>query len=142
MTLLRTLALAAACTLLAAPLALAQEAITTAPAGAPPAAEGAPAPVTPMRAEDSNSPQAIGRWAQDVLAGKPAEPEQIAAGGPDARRGCSEPADRKPHGEVWGGIGSGGYRNVGAVVTQPIGKCGSITVGAEKTEFDAPRRRR
>lgn len=126
-------ALAAA--LLAPSAVRAQETIATGPEGAPPAAE---APTRPL-AEDPQSPEAIGRWARDVIAGRPAEDAQKVA---EAKRGCTPPDDRKPHGEVWAGVGTGGYREVGGVVTQPIGQCGSVTIAVDKMENDNYRRRR
>ena len=47
---------------------------------------------------------------------------------------CAAPEDRKPHGMVWGAVGTGGYREVGGVATQPIGRCGSVTVMINRTE--------
>jgi hypothetical protein len=127
----RVLILAAA--LIAPTAALAQEAIATGPEGAPPAAE---APWAPL-AEDPQSPEAIGQWARGVIAGQPSEDGQKLA-----RTGCTPPDDRRPHGEVWAGIGTRGYRELGGVVTQPIGKCGSVTIAVDKMESDGPRRRR
>ena len=37
--------------------------------------------------------------------------------------------DGKPHGEVWAGAGAHGYREAGGVVTEPIGRCGQVTIG-------------
>lgn len=118
--------------------ALAQEAISTAPPGAPPAAEAAPAPPAIVR-DDPNSPDAIGRWANAVLAGEPTEEAKAEA---PKRAGCIPPTDGKPHGEVWAGIGTGGYRNVGGMVTVPLGECGYASIAVDKSEFDAPKRRR
>jgi hypothetical protein len=122
--------------LLAAPsAALAQEAIATGPQGPPPAAEA------PSRAlaQDPQSPEAIGRWAQGVIAGRPSQEAQRVA---EAPAGCTPPDDRRPHGEVWAGVGTHGYRELGGVVTQPVGKCGSVTIAIDKMESDPPRRRR
>lgn len=96
----------------------AQEAISTASAEDPPAAVSA----------DEEDP---GDWARRVLAGKPAPPEPESPGGPER---CQSATDGKPHGEVWVGAGTRGYREVGGVVTQPIGKCASVTIGVSKTE--------
>lgn len=70
-----------------------------------------------------------------MLDGRPAE-ETTAALNPR----CPV-SDGKPHGEVWAGVGTRGYRTVGGVVTQPIGDCGSVTVGVSRTEGDFGRRR-
>ena len=125
--------------LLSASAASAQEAITTGPqgSGAPPSAS---APTPPMeRTAPDDSPAANGDWARVVLAGRPAQRASVG----QARTGsCEAPPDRKPHGEVWGGVGTGGYREVGGVVTQPIGECGSVTIAVDKTEFDGDRRGR
>lgn len=134
------LAIALAAALLTPSAVLAQEAIATGPEGAPPAAE------TPNRplAEDPQSPEAIGRWARDVIAGRPTEEaRQVAEAQRNPQgRGCTPPEDRKPHGEVWAGVGTGGYRELGGVVTQPVGKCGSVTIAVDKMENDNYRRRR
>lgn len=50
------------------------------------------------------------------------------------RSRCGRKADPDPHGHVWAEVGTGGYRSAGAVVTQPLGDCGSLTVGVSKTE--------
>jgi hypothetical protein len=127
---------AAAGALLAAGTAAAQEAIRTAPEGAPPAGETAPAAAHSPLPPDEDSPDAIGRWARGVLAGEPAAEPM-----PKAPRGCVPAEDRRPHGQVWAGVGTGGYREVGGVVTQPLGTCGSVTIGAGKVESDGFRRR-
>jgi hypothetical protein len=103
--------------------ARAGEAIPTGASGAPPAAE-APAPLG-----GDDSPEAIGAWARGVLAGAPAA--ETAA---PAKAGACRPNDGKPHGEVWAGVGTGGYREVGGVVTQPVGDCGQVTIGVDRTE--------
>jgi len=121
--------------------ASAQEAIQTGPGGAdaPPSAPASAAPATV--ADPDNGPAANGAWARRVLSGQKAEPERTADDG-GRRRGCPAPPDRKPHGEVHAGVGTGGYREVGGAVTQPIGDCGSVTIAVDKTEFDGGRRGR
>lgn len=117
------------------PAAAAQEPMATAGASAsPPAAEAAPPPVASTTAEDRKARE-IGDWARGVLDGRPSE-EAAAI----ATSRCPA-SDGKPHGEVWAGIGTRGYRTVGGVVTQPIGDCGSVTVGVSRTESDFGRRR-
>jgi hypothetical protein len=106
----RSAAIACLALLVASPAA-AEEAVTTAGSGAPlPAAEGSARPISDPAMVD---PQADGS-------------EAGARSG--ERPGCRPPPDRKPHGEVWAAIGTGGYRSVGGVVTQPIGDCGFITI--------------
>jgi hypothetical protein len=48
--------------------------------------------------------------------------------------GCYQAADGKPHGEVWAGVGTHGYRNVGTAMTAPVGKCGSVSIMVDRTE--------
>lgn len=136
------LALGACCALLAATGARAQEIVRTGAEGAPPEAGpiDAAASSEAGQAREAAKDKAIGDWAQRVLAGAPSvdEPPKPAA------KGCAAlPAnDGKPHGEVWAGIGNHGYREVGGVVTQPIGKCGSLTVAVDKTDGNFGRRGR
>lgn len=113
--------------------AAAEEPMTTAGASAspPPAAEAALTAPTPTAAEDRKARE-IGDWARGVLDGRPSE--QAAASRCPA-------SDGKPHGEVWAGIGTRGYRTVGGVVTQPLGDCGQVTVGVSHTGSDVGRRR-
>ena len=122
---------------LAAAPAMAQEVIAAGPQGAPPTA-GVPG-------DPEDSPEAIGEWGRRVLAGEPTGPDAARAaamrrGGPS---GCLQPGDdRKPHGEVTVGAGTGGYREAGAVVTAPIGSCAQVTIAVDGARIDAPRRRR
>jgi hypothetical protein len=126
--------------LIAAPLiafasaALADEAIAT-HGDAAPAAE---APVDQATAQDRQK-QANGAWARRVLAGQATDE---AAADKDSGKRCPQQGDGKPHGEVWAGVGTGGYRNVGGVVTQPIGDCAQVTVAIDHSQFDGARRRR
>jgi hypothetical protein len=99
----------------------------------PPAAEPAAAPVV-----GDDPRQANGDWARRILAGQSSEKQDREADG----KGCRRNDDRKPHGAVWAGVGTGGYRNVGGVVTQPIGACGSATIAIDHTQFDGIRRGR
>jgi hypothetical protein len=86
--------------------------------GAPPPVDARVAPLS-----EDESPEAVGAWARGVMAKADVE------GSRDAGRARCAAADAKPHGEVWGGIGTGGYREAGGVVTQPIGGCGQVTIG-------------
>ena len=114
--------------------ALADEAIATHGDGAP----AAEAPADQASAQDRQK-QANGEWARRVMAGQPTD--QASADRETAKR-CPQQGDGKPHGEVWAGVGTGGYRNVGGVVTQPIGECAQVTVAIDHTQFDGPRRGR
>jgi hypothetical protein len=107
--------------------ARADEPIATAAAGPPPVAETAAAPL----ATDDQSPEAIGAWARGVMDGQPS----TAAAGPARGAGCTPAIDRKPHGEVWAGVGTGGYREGGGVVTAPVGACGQVTVAIDRTDM-------
>ena len=115
--------------------ALAQEAMSTRPADSPP--PPAAAPVTSLD-EPSDSQVQAAEWARRVLARANGElpptderAEQMAEAGitPGEGKGCVRNPDRAPHGEVSVAVGSRGYREVGGVVTQPIGDCGQITIG-------------
>lgn len=123
---------------LLAQAAAAQEIIQAGPTGAPPAGSAAPGPLK-STADPDQSPAAIGAWANGVMA-HAADPHaaRAAADRTDApadasRRGCEPPPDRKPHGEIWGGIGTHGYREGGAAVTAPLGDCGSATIIVDET---------
>lgn len=119
---LQFLAVAALCA--GAPAARAEPPIATAGPGAPPPAESSPAPIA-----DEQSPDAIGAWARDVIAGRPS-----AAAAQAGKAQACPASDGKPHGEVWAGVGTGGYREAGGVVTQPVGDCGQVTIGVSRTQ--------
>lgn len=90
----------------------------------------ATAPAAPLGQVQPAAAEAPGDWARRVMAGEPA-PEEVA----EAQQGrCPTRVDTKPHGEVWAGIGTGGYREVGGVVTQTIGDCATVTIGMSRTE--------
>src|SRR5262245_43028587 len=103
-------------------------AVAAAPA-APVAA--APLATASVASTPDRSAQANGDWARRVLAGEPSLEEEKAE-----RPRCAAPPDRKPHGEVWAGIGTHGYREIGGVVTQPIGDCSFVTIAVSHTEAD------
>jgi len=115
----RSAIIALACASLAAavsPRASAQEAIPTAVGapgdGAPPTPEAEPF----FRLSDHTD------QGPDVLrpvgpCGAPAKPD----GTPD----------RSPHGEVWAGVGTGGYRDIGGAVCTPIGDYGALSVAVD-----------
>lgn len=127
---MNALALAAALSVAAfASAALADdEPITTSRAGDPPTAQASAAPINPGL-EPTLRAEAPGDWARRVMAGEPA-PEEVAQA-PEGR--CPVRVDNRPHGEVWAGVGTGGYREVGGVVTQRIGDCATVTIGMSRT---------
>lgn len=104
--------------------AFAQEAIRTGDGGAPVMASASPG-----AAGAQPDPETIGAWAQGVLQGAPAEPDERTS-----RQCVTAKADDAPRGAVWAGIGNHGYRQAGGVVTQPLGGCGSVTVMIDRTE--------
>ncbi|NBB52936.1 hypothetical protein GVN24_32155 [Rhizobium sp. CRIBSB] len=48
--------------------------------------------------------------------------------------------DRQMHGEVWAGIGTGGYRDYGASVSLPLGESGRLDITVQQTKNDFRRR--
>jgi hypothetical protein len=46
------------------------------------------------------------------------------------------PPDGKAHGEVWGGVGTSGYRDAGGAVTVPTGKCSSVSIAIDRAQGD------
>lgn len=102
----------------------AQEAISTASAS-----DAGPPPASAPAAQ-ANGEEDPGDWARRVLAGKPA-PDEAKPGGPSCAMAAT---DDRPQGEVWAGIGTRGYREIGGVVTQKIGECSSVTIAVSKTE--------
>jgi len=126
-----------------APAASAQEVIAAGrPTGAPPTG-AAPAQLgQPVAAPVRSAAEANGAWARDVLAGRSTAADDVEASGAGPRPGCVPAADRKPHGEVWVGAGTRGYREAGGVVTAPLGDCGQLTLSIDKTDGPDFRRRR
>jgi len=43
--------------------------------------------------------------------------------------------DKSPHGEVWAGVGTHGYRNVGGAVCVPVGANAQVTVAIDSTQW-------
>jgi hypothetical protein len=121
---------AATAVLLLSGPALAEDPIAT--AAEHPAAPQPPAPesTTPVPLPPADAAQPV--RAQPVALG-PCGPEKVK---PDGT------LETKPHGEVEVGVGTGGYRHASAVVCQPIGQNGAVTVGVSDTQFDHPYRRR
>ena len=99
---------------LAAGPAVADEVIATAPAaGAPPAAPAGPEPLQ----------LPVHRRGGDVL--RPLGP-------------CGAP-DRRPHGEVWAGVGTHGYREGGGVVCTPLGDHAAATIAVDAGRYGGRR---
>lgn len=90
----------------------------------------------PCRAEDApiaTAPQAQAADAKSDTVAQIPDARATQAEGPQG-----EPEDdRRPHGMVEVGVGTGGYRRAAGVVTAPLGKTGQITVAVEKTEGPA-----
>jgi len=113
---MRAAVLAFAALLVAAPAALADEAIATAGAGGAPPGGQDPSPLDP--------PFPVGS------AG-----EVLVIGPCGAVRPQGEKADDKAHGSVEVGVGTGGYRHVGAHICKPVGQDGEVSVDVEHTEW-------
>lgn len=43
--------------------------------------------------------------------------------------------DKSPHGEVWAGVGTHGYRDVGGAVCIPLGDNSHVTVAIDSTQW-------
>ena len=99
--------------------------IATGTGDAPPLETAAAPPVQ----GSGETPEEIGAWARGVIEGRPSEQAQTAD--PDR---CATPADDRPHGQVWAGVGTGGYREIGGVVTKRFSNCASATVAISRTE--------
>ena len=119
--------------------AFADEIIVTGSAS-PPAAEADPA--RPIADPELAQRQANGDWARRVMAGgvRAKADEDEDQNRIDPPRGCQRNPDRAPHGEVWAGVGTGGYNSAGAVVTAPIGDCGEATVAVSHSDYGHGRR--
>ncbi|MEO8926815.1 MAG: hypothetical protein ABI306_06590 [Caulobacteraceae bacterium] len=104
-----------------APRAMAQEAISTA-ANAP--AAGAPA------ASANAAPIAIPDTIDEDDAG-PLLPVGPCGAVGRIHDGKIEKPDKKPHGAVWAGVGTSGYREAGGVVCQPIGDHSAVTIAVD-----------
>lgn len=48
--------------------------------------------------------------------------------------------DTSPHGEMYAGVGTRGYREVGGTVCVPVGKSGAVSISVDQTKFDGRRR--
>lgn len=107
--------------------------VTTAPATSV-VLDGAAAPVAPP----------VGAGAQETAPHGLTTDQQIAQW--LAARSASDPAphdespvwrdDRKPHGEVSVGVGTGGYRDYAAAVSLPIGEAGRLDLSVRQSKND------
>jgi len=95
-----------------------QEAIPTAanaPAAPAPTAAAAPITLPDTLDEDDAGPLPVGPCG--------------AVG--QIKDGQVQKPDRKPHGAVWAGVGTRGYREAGGVVCQPIGDHSAVTIAVD-----------
>ncbi len=92
----------------AADLAAPEEAVSTGSGEAP-------------KPEPSSGPETV----DPLTAFQRLGPARDAAPG-DGR--CVPPEDRKPHGEVWGAVGTQDYRAGGVSVEMPVGDCARVAV--------------
>ncbi|HKR90348.1 MAG TPA: hypothetical protein VJS38_19440 [Phenylobacterium sp.] len=74
----------------------------------------------------------------EPLSARTARPTDLDNLTPLAASRCAAlvPADGKAHGEVWGGVGSHGYRDAGGAVTIPTGKCSSVSIAVDRVQGD------
>ena len=49
--------------------------------------------------------------------------------------GTMPPPDKNPHGEVWGAVGTHGYREVGGVVCIPVGDRSSVPLAVDSDHW-------
>lgn len=90
----------------------------------------------PCRAEDA--PIATAPQGQTADAKSDAVAQIPEGRAPQSEAPQGEPElDRRPHGVIEVGVGTGGYRRAAGVVTAPLGKTGQITVAVDKTEGPA-----
>ena len=113
-----------ACALAIASGASAQEAIPTAAnladGGAPAVTDSGPINITHKREPDDRGPVRVG----------PCGAVSVSTDGT-----MPPPPDKNPHGAVWAGVGTHGYRNVGGVVCVPLGNNSAVTVAVDSTRW-------
>jgi hypothetical protein len=97
--------------------AAASELVTTAGAAGTPAVQAAGADAPPL---------GVSRVAHSTVDDRTQAPPSPTS--------CSPITDGKVHGEVWGGVGTHGYRDVGMAMTGPLGKCGAVSIAVSRTE--------
>ena len=111
--------------------------VTTAPA-TPAVLAGAEAPVAPTVGAAAQSTTPHGLSTDQQIA------QWLAARAPDPAPEADSPLwrdDRKPHGEISVGIGTGGYRDYAAAVSLPIGESGRLDISVRQSENDPYRHR-
>jgi len=111
--------------------------VTTAPATGV-ILDGAAAPVAPAVGADPQSATPHGLSTDQQIA------QWLAARSPDpGSEADSSPwrDDRKPHGEISVGVGTGGYRDYAAAVSLPIGEGGRLDISIRQSENDLFRHR-
>jgi len=95
-------------------------------------------PLTTAGATQAAPPASAATEGAPPLSAAPARRADADAAPPpaDGQPGCrdGEAVDHRPHGEVWGGVGTHGYRNVGAAAAAPVGKCSSVSIAVDRVE--------
>ncbi|WP_298743729.1 hypothetical protein [uncultured Brevundimonas sp.] len=107
-------------------------AVATAPA-TPLILGGAAAPVAPPVSGPQAAPHGLSTDAQIA--------RWLAARSPAPAAPDHSPAwrdDRKPHGQVSIGVGTGGYRDYGAAVSLPLGDSGRLDISVRQSENGYP----
>ena len=102
-------------------------AATLAALSGPALAADVPADAGPISTASQTTDQKIADWLGDKAPGAPAKPARDHSDDP-LRDPGDGPGDRKIHGEIGAGIGTGGYRSAYGVANIPIGKTSSATV--------------
>lgn len=90
-------------------------------------ATAAGAPAAPPQADTSS----LGRWLRDA-------PPVSGLDDQDQDGVIELRPDRRIHGEVGFGIGTGGYRDAFAAVNMPVGQTGRLGVAVEDTQYGKP----
>jgi hypothetical protein len=119
-----SLAFALVLSLAMAGAAGAQEAIPTAAnaadGGAPAVAtSGGPITISNRREHDDRGPVRIGP----------------CGGVSESVDGAPPKLDKNPHGQVWAGVGTHGYRDAGGAVCIPLGENGRVTVAVDASRW-------
>ena len=95
--------------------------------------DGAAAPVAPPVSGDSQDTSPHGLSTDQQIA------QWLAARAPAPAPGSDSPPwrdDRKPHGEISVGVGTGGYRDYAAAVSLPIGEGGRLDISVSQSKND------
>lgn len=93
------------------------------------AADAGGADEAPVSTASQTTDQKIAAWLNDSKPSAQAQAPDDGRGEPLPDGPAAKP-ERKIHGEVGAGIGTGGYRSAYGVVNIPIGKSSSVTVAA------------